>query len=140
MRKVLGSLGTTLAVALVMAASPAGAAGLAPGGMAPDPDGLEGVALPLNGTSSVALGPGSTQDAPEFGFDVSVQAVRPFFPDGIDDAPQFGYDVSVQTAYDQLSGGWHDAGDHVKFNFPIAVSAVPAGAYEDELVWGAIWI
>jgi hypothetical protein len=163
MRKVLGSLGATLAVALVMAgvpvsaggwleggndgwnslvptamaASPAGTAGLAAAGMALDPDGLEGVVLPLNDTRSAAPGTVRTPGAPEFGFDVSVQTARPFFPDGIDNARPFGFDLSMQTSHDQLSGGWHDPGDHVKFGFPRVVSA---GAYEDELVWGAIWI
>jgi hypothetical protein len=93
-----------LMVPTAMVAAPAGAAGPAPGRMAVDPDGLERVTLPLNDTGSAALGTVRTPGAPEFGFDVSVQAARPFFPDGVDDGPQFGYDVSAQTSRDQMMG------------------------------------
>jgi hypothetical protein len=108
-----------------------------PGGPPLDGIGVEADALHSVDTDGVALATVRTSDAPEFGFDVSVQAARPFFPDGIDNARPFGFDVSMQMSHDQLSGGWHDPGDHVKFGFPRVVSA---GAYEDELVWGAIWI
>jgi hypothetical protein len=121
MRKILGPLGATLAVALVMAAAavtagamhsgskgcaikescatgglgtavasapaavasaPAasGVAGPAPGRMAIDPDGLEGIRLPLGDTGSVAPGTVHTSNAPEFGFDVSAQAASVRFP------------------------------------------------------------
>jgi hypothetical protein len=63
-----------------MAATPAGAAGAAPGGLALDPDGLEGVVLPLNDTGSATLATVRTPDASEFGFDVSAQAASVRFP------------------------------------------------------------
>jgi hypothetical protein len=108
-----------------------------PGGPALNGIGVEADALHSVDTDAVALATVRTTGAPEFGFDVSFQAGRPFFPDGIDNTPQSGFDVSVPAAHDQPSGGWPDAGDHVRFDFPVAVSA---GADEDELVWGAIWI
>jgi hypothetical protein len=62
------------------AMAPAAATGRAPGGMALDPDGLEGVVFPLNDTGSVVVDTVRTPDAPEFGFDVSVQAAGVRFP------------------------------------------------------------
>jgi hypothetical protein len=63
-----------------MAATPADAAVPALRGMAPDPDGLEGITLPLNNTGSVAPGTVRTPGAPEFGFDVSIQTAGVRFP------------------------------------------------------------
>jgi hypothetical protein len=80
------------------------AMGATPGGPALDGIGVEADALHSVDTDGVALATVRTPDAPEFGFDVSVQAARPFFPDGIDDAPQVGYDVSAQTSRDQIMG------------------------------------
>jgi hypothetical protein len=102
----------------VTAAAPAGADVPPPSGMALDPDGLEGVVLPLNDTGSAALATVRTPDAPEFGFDVNIQAARPFFPDGI------------------------DPGHHVHLGVPTAMAAAPVGVQGDldELVWGALWL
>ena len=113
MWKVLGSLGATLAVALVIATAAVAAGAMHSGskgcaikescatgglnvaaastpdaaseaaatevhdagdhlGMSLDPDGLEGVLLPLNGAGSLSLAKVRTSDAPEFGFDVSL--------------------------------------------------------------------
>jgi hypothetical protein len=100
------------------AAAPAGADVPPPNGMALDPDRLEGVVLPLNDTGSAALATVRTPDAPEFGFDVSIEAARPFFPDGI------------------------DLGHHVHFGVPTATAGAPVGVQGDldELVWGALWL
>jgi hypothetical protein len=58
----------TFSLPTAMAATPAGAAGPALGGSGVDTDGPDSV-----DTNSVALGTVRTPDAPQFGFDVSVQ-------------------------------------------------------------------
>jgi YD repeat-containing protein len=95
-----------------MVATAARAAGPAPGGMAVDPDGLEGVVLPISNTGSVALGTASTQDAPEFGVDVGVEAA-----------------VSVSAASASDAGGRSYQYDAL--NRLVTVSATPANAKSD---------
>jgi hypothetical protein len=62
------------------AAAAAGVTAPSLSGVAVDPDGLEGVLLPVNDAGSVSLGKLRTPDAPGFGFDVSVQAASVRFP------------------------------------------------------------
>jgi hypothetical protein len=125
MRKLLGVLAATLPVALAIATSPATVAtahggsqgcatkqscaasglGTALGGVGFESDGRYDIGYPVNDTNSVTPATVSTQDA-----------------------PQFGFDVSVRTARDQMSGGWHDAGDHASDRGVIATPALsPSG-------------
>jgi hypothetical protein len=64
--------------------------------------------------------------------DFSLQLTAPAIV-STQDAPQFGFDVSVQTAGDPMSDGCHDAG----VDLTMATSAVPAGSRPDELVCAA---
>jgi hypothetical protein len=63
MRKILGSIGAMLAIGLLMATSAASAGG----------SGKQGCAT-KEGCAGSGLQISATADAPEFGFDVSVQA------------------------------------------------------------------
>jgi len=91
-------------------------------------------------TFSLMAAPASAQAAPKFNYGEALQKSIWFYeaqrsgplpasnrvswrgPSALND----GKDVGVD-----LTGGWYDAGDHVKFNFPMAASATL-------LAWGAL--
>ena len=81
MRKIIGTIGATLAIVAFLATW------VAPTSATFDYDRYGNRSL--SATAEV-----QTQDAPEFGFDVSVQAARPFLPDGQDGAPAAYQDVA----------------------------------------------
>jgi hypothetical protein len=145
MHRLLRSLGATLVVALVAAAAtaPAGAAHsgskgcatkagcagsglrIAAGGVGFESGGRYDLGILITDAESIGAGPSSTSDAPEFGLDMTAQTAARRAGEG--------------AAETEEVLGWPDAGDHVRFAFPTAMSSAPAG-FEDELVWGAIWI
>ncbi|MER7417455.1 glycoside hydrolase family 9 protein [Micromonospora peucetia] len=129
-RRLLAA-GTALAASLALAATPAPATA-APASVAP--------ARAANATPASASPARTANAAPAFNYAEALQKSLYFYeaqqsgplPDWNrvswrgDSALTDGADVGLD-----LTGGWYDAGDHVKFGFPMAFSATM-------LAWGAV--